>query len=315
VQFGAFAAFGFLEFGGEPSRHETYYRAMIAALSDPTGVTTPYDLSEGTHMEGSTYARAAQLAAADGTLTRAGNERHAYKSHDLLPLLEADYDIVPPPNATLQERRVALSVRMRAARGGRRENIVASLREALGDEFIAFVESKRFSPQVDAGLVNCNESTGAPKYARLTEAVPYAGIHSIGFTFEMLTGETLQAGDVVTVQGENTGCSEKVTLLTVSGNRLNAAFTKAHDAGATVSTARWVSRTSTTRHVFAIVRDAYNSEVQRLASQVLSRLVRATDTWAIVQPSQPGTVGPFLITSRIGCTSLGEITYDGGDAT
>lgn len=316
-----FSSFGFFAFSAEPSLHEQYYNAMVAGLTDPSGRTKPYDLSRGTHLEATIYARAKQMALADATMRRAGNQIYPYKCIELLPLLEKDYDIVPGPTDTILQRQAAIAVKQILARGAVRENIIDALKQTIGDEFLGYAPAKeQESPLSVAWSHNIVYGTMAPaasgpsKWAVLSDPVVSAASHTVRFTTTL--GDAILTGDVVVVDGDNTGRTEVVTVTSATSTTITATFTKPHDNGATLTTMSYPGQASTIRTNLIVVRDATDAAVRKKVDELMARLLRAPDTWAVVQPSTynlySGTIAPFAPTTPLGTRPLGTLVFDIG---
>lgn len=308
-----------LAFSGDESRHEQYYSSMKNALSDPTARTAPFDMSVGTHVEGSLFARSFQLAAADATLERAGNQQYADKVTDLLPVLEEDYDIIPGAFDTMTHRRAVLAARMMVPGGGRRENVVASLRRLLGSKFLQLVEPKSVEPNIASGVWVKNMYHGGrslfrpwsaiPKYGRLLEPVSIIG-EANNVAIEAFPGsEAFEVGDVLFVDAGNTGTAEAVTVDELVDGNIVATFSFPHDEGSIVSTMHWPAHASTMRHLIVVVTDASDMSVRRVVNDIMAKLARAVDTWAIVQPTAPNTLGPMQPSGIIGGSLLGTASF------
>lgn len=319
-RFSAFTPFGQLAFSSKLSMADRIYRAMKGAVSDA------FDMSVGTHQEAKVYAAARGMARAGMALVRAGNQAQFAKATDLLPLLEADYDLTPGAIDNINTRRVRGAAAERLSRGAALENIVASLRTILGSSFLAVrtltaAEATVYpvAPYGDA-RVNALLPTAQARHVKLTNGATAAGGLLVGYTnLDPTRGEVaLLAGDVVMVQPENSGLSEKVTVIAVTGSgstrQFAATFARAHDVGAIVTTMPWPYQWSTKRSYLIVVAAgaAIDINLRRLVDEFMSRVVPATSQWAIVQPTTQGalTVGPFTLgTSPLGAVPLGTTAF------
>lgn len=319
-RFSAFTPFGQFAFSGKLSMAETIYRAMKASQSEA------FDLSIGTHQEAKIYADARGMARAGMALVRAGNQAQFSKATDLLPLLEADFDITPGARDDLNTRRVRGAAAERLSRGAALENIVASLRTILGTSFLAVrtltpAESTVYpvAPYGDS-RVNAQLPSSQGRYVTLTDGVTNTGPLGVGYTnLDPTQGEVkLLAGDVVMVQPENSGLSEKVTVTAAFGSGASrqfvATFARCHDIGAIVTTAPWPYQWSTKRYYLIVVAAAaaIDTNLRRLVDEFMARVVPATSQWAIVQPTSPGalTIGPFTLgSSPLGAVPLGTTAF------
>jgi hypothetical protein len=319
-RFSAFTPFGQLAFSSKLSLAERIYRSMKTAESEA------FDLSVGTHEEAKLYARARGMARAGMALERAGNQALFSKATDLLPLLEADYAIVPGARDGLNTRRVRGAAAERLSRGAALENIVASLRTMLGTSFLAVrtltpAEATVYpaAPYGDS-RVNALAPTTQARHVKLTDGVTTTGVVGVGYeNLDSTQGDVkLLVGDVVMVEPENTGRSEKVTIIataTLNGQKLFVAnFARPHDIGAIVTNTPWPYQWSTKRFYLVVVTAsaAVDQDKRRLVDEFMRRCVPATSQWAIVQPTSPGalTIGPFTLgSSPLGAVPLGTTAF------
>lgn len=316
MRFGDFAPFGLFRFSNEPSPAERIYQTYLdgspaSAATDPHECATFFAFAKGQALSGR-------------TLERAANQARPRKAAELIHLLEADF-AYPVPDG-LPARRRRLGAAMRLARGNQPGNVIGTLRELLGEDFLGLAivsaDDAEVHPSDPAdpmtGAINCQDVRIAPKEARLVDDVapPYdADGHPLPVTvgYEPLgpwhPEDVLTPGDVLIVEGENSGLAERVTVVAVEGSAgnhsLTATFSKAHSAGATVTTADWPCQWSTKRIVFVVVKSAASVDPDKRAivDSHMSRLVRAASQWFIVQPTSPGadTIGPFVL----GVTPMG----------
>lgn len=131
---------------------------------------------------------------------------------------------------------------------------------------------------------------------------------------------TLVRGDVLCVEAGNLGLAERVTVLDSSGSdaerTFTAEFSRPHSAGARATTGPVPLWPSTKRHVLIVVKSAaaIDPASVRRVDELLSAIMRAPTTWALVEPTTPGalTTGPFKIGassgSPLGTVPLEEIT-------
>lgn len=325
--FSAFTPFGQLEFSSKPSVAENIYRSMVSALGDA------YDLTPGGHNEASLYARARSIARAKQTLRRAANNALPMKCVELLPLQEAGYGLVPNETATILQRQTLLAARMQLSRGATRENVETQLSAILGSNFIKYrtlapgeVIAWPVDPSAGPGTYSRVDGVVVPKYLKFVDPVALAGnpaaiaarrVHytsldpaNVGFT-------SLVAGDVISVQIENLGQAERLTVSAVGSDSqglwFSAPFTKSHDPGASILVGNVPIWWSTQRFALIVVAStaALNSELHRQVDDLMSRVARGVSQWAVVRPSSPGatTIGPFALgLSPLGITTIGTVT-------
>ena len=133
-------------------------------------------------------------------------------------------------------------------------------------------------------------------------------------------------GDVLTVQGEVTSVAEQVTVLAIAssppagsnasdGACFQAAFTKPHDAGASVTTGPFPFWWSTQRQVWIVVSStaANDPSARRRINEFMRKVSRGVTQWAIVEPASTsgvgGTVGPLTVNGAMGTQTLDAFTY------
>jgi hypothetical protein len=136
----AFTPCGHLKLSGNPSRAESLYKSLVAALSPS------FDMTQGTRQEAWAYAMAMTMARAQNALERAGNQSRPLLACDLIPLLEQAYLVVPSPGETLPQRQATLAAIDAISSGGRFPDIVSGLRSLLGSVFLALVPTSEVSP-------------------------------------------------------------------------------------------------------------------------------------------------------------------------
>jgi hypothetical protein len=314
-----FSPYGLLDYSSDTPSGESIYRSLAA------GLEPAFDVSEGTPAEAEIYADAMALASARSTIARAAAQHDTRTAVEMLPALERDYDVVPGEQETVAERQRVLTARRAISQGSRESAIESALRALLGSAFIAYrvtrpseIATWPASPESGPGVFGRDDLPA--KVARLTTSITatssfvfesefrYVAIS----TFEAGVAEPFAVGDVVTVEAERVGLTERVVIADVSPDGLiaKADFTKAHAAGATLTTGPVPMWTSNQRHVLVVVSDAAatDTETRRRIHDLLRRAVRGVTTWSIVKASTGATVGPFRIgTSGLGTTPLGAL--------
>lgn len=322
----AFTPCGQLELSSKPSMAESVYRAMVSNLGGQ------YDLTVGGHEEATVYARARSIARGMQAQRRAGNNALPLKCIELLPLQEAGYGIVPGETDTLLARQQALAAQMLISRGAVNENVEALLRAIVGADFVAYrmlldseVATWPADPSVGPGTFLREGGATQPKYVKFTDPVTTVGVPITVYYTALDTTQgpvVLAKGDVMTVQLENLGLSERVTVASVgsdaAGLWFTATFTNPHDIGASAivgSVPVWIS---TRRFALIIVKtaSALDAEKCRRIDEMMGRVARGVSTWAIVQPSSPGatTIGPFTLdSSPLGAVPVGTLDIIGSE--
>lgn len=305
-KFSAFTPFGMLKFSGGPSRAELIYRSMYATKVEA------FDLTEGSYAEGKIYSQALGLARASNALERAKNQLNPYKCIDLLPELEKDWSVVPGENDTIYDRQLAVAVKMALSRGATRESIENGLENILGSHFLSLrtlvsIEAVRSEP-----TSNFIRPDLPSKLVRLSEPVatlntPYAVAYENADT---TAGKvSLRKGDVITIDPENIGQTEVLTIASATDETFTATFTKSHDVGCFVTTQNWPRWRSTQRTYFIVVdaESAINPDRVRRVNDFMGHIGRGVSFWHIIQPTVPGgtVAGPFTLdVSPLGTTPI-----------
>lgn len=310
-RFSAFTPFGMLKFSGKPSLGERVYRSMTAAKSKA------FDLQQGSYMEAKIYAQSMGIARARLALERAENQQDPLKCIEMLPHLEKDWGVVLGANDTILQRQAAVAAKMLLVRGARREAIEEGLRTILGSDFVMLRET----PQAEAtSLASASQTFTRPeiqaKTIRLTSPVGKIRTLFIPYTcevfYEGVNGDVLvQAGDRLTVQPENSGLKEVVTVSSANSKSFIAVFSKTHDVGAYATTINYVDWASTRRTMYIIVKSAaaVDAPTVRRINEFMSRADRTVSTWHIVRATTDGatTLGPMTLgASPLGAVPVGS---------
>lgn len=182
--FSAFTPFGLLEFSGEPSEAERQYNALVEAYRDPASGQSTLDVAEGTHQEAKIYGWAIALACAKAMLQSVEREQRPETSYELLESHERRFESIPSATDSVVDRRQALDLRQRAARGPRFEAIREGLQAILGDKLVAYrpiapseAETYPASPADGPGV--WRRADGVAKTVRLLSAVARAGRYRV----------------------------------------------------------------------------------------------------------------------------------------
>jgi hypothetical protein len=146
------------------------------------------------------------------------------------------------------------------------------------------------------------------------------------WTCSTTTAPLLTVGQTLTVQGENTGQAERVTVAAVSltpqgqasaGPCFQATFTKAHDMGATIVGGPFPYWFSTGRQLLVVVppATATNREARRQIDDLMRKPIRSVDLWGTVQATTQtnlgGTIGPLTLATPIGSSTIGAFSFTG----
>jgi hypothetical protein len=284
----AFSPPGHYYFSSRKPRGQIIYES----LRDGQGDT--YEESFDSRQGARCYADAMCLASADLLVRRAGNNRNPATATELLPNLEADYQVVPPYNATIPERRAALSVRARATRGSRREALEDGLSTLLGSAFVRLqttavgdIVAKPNHP----GNVGVFAEPGAVKKAFIITVPIALTLEQIAVPFTMIGGgDPPVAGEDYCVDPNSRGAPEKIRIVRVFGSTLVTTFGLAHERGTVAIRPHrlWISNQRQLL-VFVTVAAAMDPEVRRKTNEYMARTVRATSQWGITTDAGPLT--------------------------
>lgn len=292
----AFSNFNRFGNGFRFSSKKPHGQAVYETLRESMG--DAYSKEDGGRQQARLYAQAMCLGAAQYELDRAANNQNPLTATELLPVLERDYQVIPPFDATLGDRRRTLAARRLTTRGPRREAIEDALRTLLGSDFVAYEPT----PIADAvswpatpGSIGTFAAAGAQKKVlRLAAAVSRTGI-TLTVPFVSLGGTDAPiAGESYTVDPD-TRCPniEKITLISVTGPNLQAVFTRPHASGA-IATRPHPAIFSTKRYNRIVVTPAAatNPETRRRINEQMKRQLRGVSRWCIVSNS-----GTFVLDS------------------
>lgn len=304
-RFSAFAPFGAFAFSSRKPHGQVIYEA----LRDSQGGAYDTDF-ETSRQQARLYAQAMCLGSARYQLERAGNQANPLKATEMLPVIEREHQLVPPRNATLDERRATAAARAALSRGARRDAVEEALRLELGDDFVAYETTAQGSqttwPASPGEVGNFTRADAPLKLIRILGPISRTG-EPVTVQFELLVGAMPLPGDVVVVCPDVRGPIEKVTLDDVTiENFLTATFTKAHDAGTLARTGLVPAWLSTQRfaRISLTTSAARDPEKRRRVNQIMRRAARGVSQWAIVGQAGTARAAPAADTDR---SKLGSI--------
>ena len=318
MKFSAFVRFGHMSFSGKPSMPEQFYRAISA------NVAGAFDLTVGTHEEATVFARAHAAARAARTLQRAGNQIDPLKATEILPNLETDFGVIPGPFQDTPSRRRVVSAREKLPSGGTYTSMRAALVSALGTNFLAL----RLLTGAELANVPASPTTAVetkasrvdvtPKFCKTVDPITDATAAVVYANLDASAGEVdLAVGDVIIIDPSSSAQAERVTVTAVGGSgatrTFTATFTKAHDAGAAVTTMNWPYWWSTRGMILVVVTQvaAQSLEKRRIVDELMAKMTRGVCQWSIVQPAAVGgtTAGPSTLPFVLGSTPLSATTF------
>lgn len=308
--FSVFSGFGAFKFSSKPTHGQSIYDAMVAAK------VGGFRLEPGDYAEAKVYAQAMGLARCRYTLERARNQQDPLKAIELLPHLEGDWGAIPSETDTLIVRQQNVAAKMRLPRGPRRENVETQLRAILGTDFLALRAPASADVLSQTPTTACFARPEIPyKVVQLTTPVTLVGSpYACGYAnLDVTQGQVVLAvGDVLTVQPENAGLLEVVTVVGATATTFTATFQNAHDLHAIGTTQNYVNWTSTQRHVYVVVKatSSLDAEKVRRVHDWMSAVCRGVSSWSVVQPTTPGatTIGPLTLgLSPLGTCPIGAL--------
>lgn len=284
----AFTPPGHFAFSSKPSHGESIYRTLRANFGDV--FLTDFDGLQQARL----YAQAMCFASAQYQFDRALNNRKPSTATELLPVLEHDYQVIPSPHATLNERRDFLTAFQKIGRGNRREAIEDALRTLLGSDFIAY----RTTARSDIVATPASPSTpgvflaaGAKKKVfSIDVAVSVVG-SPITVPFTSLGGtDTPLVGETYCVDPDPRRNIEQVTIAGVGVGTITTIFTHSHEPGTLAARPHpfWSSNQRYSVVVLSHLGKAWNDpETRRKINELMARAVRGVSTWDII--SDAGT--------------------------
>lgn len=321
-KFSMFTPFGALAYSSNPSLVEKIYHANIANMNTKDGEN--FNLHPGSHIEASIYARSRVQAMARYHIARAYNNADPNKATESIPNLELELEIAPGPHDNLHTRRAVVAARTLLPNGATYINVTNALLALLGSGFVYYYVTRT------AGVINfpavggdspgnfVSPTTVIKNYLITSNISAVIGSPvAVGYVGFSPGTPVLQEGDVLTVDAQIYGQTERVTVTTPTASTFIGTFSKAHDANTFVSTAPYPFWRSTQRHALIIVTRAVAEDVEkrRQINELLARMLRGVSAWDIVPEDQstPGTTAAIVAThavlGRVGYAAVGSVTF------
>ena len=337
-----FTPLGLLKLSAKQSPAESFYGQMRAALGDQ------FDLSEGTHVEASLYARAMALGRAATLLEHAGDQAYPATITELIPSREAEYGIVPGPLDSIADRRAALGAAALLPKGATITALEETFGVLLGDDFLGVrptpsPEAVNYPTNLGDQPMNLQTTRVERKFVRVIDAVTlgapgsftlrYAAldeneptlIASLDDLEKPISTTRLLVGDVLVLDSETPTRTEVVTV-TASANdfygdpdicyrTFTATIANTHAAGFSGTTMPFPLWASSKRHYMIALTDtaAVDAEKRRKANDLAARLFSCVATWSVVAGEVTGGVGlagPFTVgEGLLGVTPLGSMYF------
>lgn len=299
----SFGNFGHFAFSSKPTHGRTIYLALI------DGQGESYNRDFTSVQSARLYAASMCLAQAYYQLERAGNNRYPGTATELLGQLERDYQVTPPQNATLKQRRDYLAALFLISQGNKRSAIEAALSKLFGSDFVAYQTTPPgtgLTWPASPGSVGTFTPPNTPiKQFQIHQAISITGA-IVDFNFTATDGsDGPLANESYTVDPDPRRSTEKITIVSVNGNTASAVFSHAHDPGtmATRPYPVWISSQRYSRIILTLSA-AQDPEKRRVANELMARAARGVSQWGVA--SDQGTLSlNDPARGLIGCTQLG----------
>jgi len=316
----AFTSTGLLKLSSREPLAQRLYGTVRAALGPQlAGDTTEF-------ADAFAYAFAMAVARAATLLDCAFGQMLPSEVTDLLPAREAEYGLIPPPNASITARRRALAAQVLLPGGAGRINLENALRALLGTNFVGYSTTKPAERAVwPLSLGDTPQNLQLPSVARklirlvssisvglgAPQTVMYAVVDPLPASG---SSQILAVHDRLVIEAERLSRSEVVTVtalgVTRRGPTFTATFQKAHEPECWGTTQPFPVWTSTQRAALVVVEPAValDPETQRQIHELLERLTRGVSTWTIVEATGHDQAGPFVLgKSPLGATPFGTV--------
>lgn len=310
MKFSAFTSFGVLEFKAGQPIERTFYDAMIRALGEGVGLSC----ERGSFADCFAFATARIVGAAARKLERGSEQMFARKVYDLLSAHEIEHKIVPSPDSTIPQRKRALLAKKRARQGSSPAALGDQLRTLLGEEFVGLHITEPSERQVWPAALNDSPMILAPANIERKLAtnilpisiglgsphvLPYIAVAPI-----MADGSNIfRVGDEVIIEPEILGRCERVSVEAVGTmvlnqttyNTITVTPTNAHEPNCSIALLPYPLWMSTQREMVVVVKPTVVNSPPKMRQlhNLLDQVLTGVTTWAVVQESAAGQVGPF----------------------
>jgi hypothetical protein len=267
------------------------------------------------------YANAINVARARHVVDGAAMQRLPTHASWLLPWREEEYEIVPAPRATMEDRRAEYASRFKVIESTNYISTEAALQEALGDAFVAYrvtpIDEIVTLSQADGLDINYQRPEVERKIIQLEDAVSFVGVPStVGFSLVKTAGDprgigSLVKGDVLMVEPGRLGRSERIVVASITTHEpktLTATFQLTHDAGVLGLTHPYPGWATNKRYsiiVLASTAAAIDPENRRRVDQVMRLYARSVSQWGIAAAD-----GDNIQQFQIGVPSIGISTVE-----
>lgn len=279
----AFTPPGHFAFSSKPSHGESIYRTLRDNFGDV--FLTDFDGLQQARL----YAQAMCLASAQYQLDRALNNRTPAKATELLAVLEHDYQVIPNPHATLEQRRAYLTAFQVIGRGNRREAMEFALRTLLGSDFIEYRTTQVadiVATPASPGTVGVFAAPGAKKKVFELDAAVSIINTPLTVPVTTLAGTDFPTiGETYCVEPNPRRNIEQITILDTDPHFgfITATFTKSHEPGTLAARPHpwWISNQRLDTIVVSQFA-ATDPETRRKINEIMARITRGVSTWQII---------------------------------
>lgn len=281
----AFTPPGHFAFSSKPAHGQSIYETLRANFGDV--FLTDFD---GSLQQARLYAQAMCLASSQYQLDRALNNRTPEKATELLGVLEHDYQVIPSPRSTLEQRRAYLTAFQQVTRGNRREAMEDALRTLLGSDFLEYRTTQRadiVTTPANPGTVGVFAAAGAKKKVfRLNAAIYLTGVEVECPITPMGGTEFPLAGETYCVDPDPRRNIEQILVTDAAGppfNTITTTFTKSHEFGTLAARPHpyWISNQRVDTVVVTLAA-ATDPETRRKINEIMARLTRGVSQWSII---------------------------------
>lgn len=289
--------------------HETALQLFSRYGAERGGFST----EPGSLVDLFTFAMAITFARVARANQNVDRERSAAGAYYLLKQFEEEYGLTPSGDDTLVDRREALALAKRAARGNTRQEIEQQLRDLLGDDYVGLhipvgAEIAIWPADLGDAPQLLADATSTRKLVRITNVIidglgaPQA-VHYQAVDPAIVAGEqhSLAVNDRLVVEPELLARAEVVvvTSLGLDGSTptFTATFENAHEPNVWATQMPFPAWASWGRHLFvALAADAaIDPETRRKTHVLLGKILPAITTWSVCPLSGAGTIGPFTL--------------------
>jgi hypothetical protein len=310
MKFSAFAPFGALEFKAGQTIERTFYEAIVRSLGEGNGLS----VERGTFTDCFAFMAARVIGFAARKLERGSEQMFARTVYDLLAAHETEHKIVPSPDSSIPQRKRALLAKKRARQGSRPAALGDQLRTLLGSDFVGLhitepLERKVWPAELNdspmllvpanidrklaTNLLPISIGLGSPHVLPYVAVDPIfadgRGIFRVGEEV-VLEPEILGRCERVKVNAVGTTIISAVTYNTITVTPLNA-----HEPNCSIALLPYPLWTSTQREIVVVVKPSViqSASKMRQLHSLLDQVLTGVTTWAVVQESTTGQVGPF----------------------